>query len=98
MLESLRTWATPYGGDVFLYISFLAIASVIALVALKDRLSTMLLNRFIRLGALIALPLTIIAMELGEQHWGVAVVAVVWAVLVAILSKNAITARTIQKK
>ncbi|MEZ2738424.1 hypothetical protein [Comamonas jiangduensis] len=98
MLESLRTWATPYGGDAFLYISFLAVVSVIALLVLRDRLSTVLLQRFIRLGALIALPLTIIAMELGEQHWGVAAVAVAWAVLVAIISKNAITARAMQKK
>lgn len=98
MLESLRTWATPYGGDAFLYITFLAVASLIALVVLKDRFSTMLLQRFIRLGALIALPLTVIAMEMGEQHWGVAAVAVVWAVVVAIISKNAVNTRNSQKK
>ena len=94
MLESLRTWATAYGGDAFLYISFLAVVSLAALVACKDRLSTALLKRFIRLGALIALPLTVIAMELGKNHWGVAAVALVWAVIVAIISQNAVTART----
>ncbi len=98
MLESLRTWATPYGGDAFLYISFLAVVSVIALLVLRDRLSTVLLQRFIRLGALIALPLTVISMQMGEQHWGVAAVAVVWAVLVAIVSKNALQQRELVKK
>ena len=94
MFESLRTWATPYGGDVFLYITFLAVVSLLALQCLKPRLSTALLKRFIRLGALIALPLTIISMELGSNNWGVAAVAMAWAVLVAIISKNAVTART----
>ena len=98
MLESLRTWATAYGGDAFLYISFLAVVSLVALVAFKDRLSTLLLKRFIRLGALIALPLTVIAMELGENHWGVAVVAMVWAVIVAIISQNAVAARNTGSK
>lgn len=94
MLEPLRSWAAAYGGDIFLYVSFLAIVSLVALLALKQRLSDMLLRRFIRLGALIALPLTVLAMEQGEQHWGIAAVAVLWAVLVAIISKNALTART----
>ena len=94
MLESLRTWAIPYGGDVFLYISFLAVASLVALFVLKPRLSTFTLNRMIRLGAVIALPLTLIAMEMGENNWGVAVVAIVWAVVVAITCKNEVNQRT----
>lgn len=97
MFESLRTWATPYGGDAFLYISFLAIASLVALLAFKDRLSTVLLRRFIRLGALIALPLTVLSMEQGEhggQPWGIAVVAMTWAVIVAVVSQKALQART----
>lgn len=98
MFESLRTWATPYGGDAFLYVSLLAIVSLIALLLMKARLSTFTLKRFIRLGALIALPLTVISMEMGEQYWGVAAVAVVWAVVVAILSKNAVTQRETIKK
>lgn len=98
MFESLRTWAAPYGGDAFLYISFLAVVSFVALLVMKDRLSTRLLKRFIRLGALIALPLTIVSMEMGKNNWGVAVVAMVWAVLVAITSRNALTQREIAKK
>ena len=97
MFESLRTWATPYGGDAFLYVLFLAVASLVALLALRSRLSTFALQRMIRLGALIALPLTVVAMELGDNHWGLAVVAIVWAVLVAIISKNAITQRQLKK-
>lgn len=98
MFESLRTWATPYGGDAFLYITLLAAASLVALVVRKPRLSTFTLQRLIRLGALVALPLTVIAMEMGDNNWGVAVVAIVWAVLVAITSKNEITRRNISKK
>ena len=98
MFESLRTWATPYGGDAFLYITLLAVTSLVALVVMKPRLSTFTLQRLIRLGALVALPLTVIAMEMGDNNWGVAVVAIVWAVLVAITSKNEITRRNISKK
>ena len=70
-MESLRAWATPYGGDPFLYISLLAIVSLVALLLLKARLSAFTLNRFIRLGALIALPLSFVSMEMGDNNWGV---------------------------
>ena len=93
MMESLRAWATPYGGDPFLYISLLAIVSLVALLLLKARLSA-----FTRLGALIALPLSFVSMEMGDNNWGVAVVAIVWAVLVAIISKNEVNQRQIAKK
>lgn len=93
MLESLQLWAVPYGGNAFLYLTVLAVASVVALITLKARLDTALLRRFIRLSALIALPLTLVSMEMGEQHWGIAAVAVVWCVIVGILSKNEITRR-----
>ena len=98
MMESLRAWATPYGGDPFLYISLLAIVSLVALLLLKARLSAFTLNRFIRLGALIALPLSFVSMEMGDNNWGVAVVAIVWAVLVAIINKNEVNQRQIAKK
>lgn len=87
----------PYGGDPFLYISLLAIVSLVALLLLKARLSAFTLNRFIRLGALIALPLSFVSMEMGDNNWGVAVVAIVWAVLVAIISKNEVNQRQIAK-
>jgi len=98
MLESLRTWATPYGGDAFLYITFLAVASFVVLLLVRQRLSTFTLNRMIRLGALVALPLTFMAMEMGDNNWGVAVVAIVWAVLVAITCKSTVNQRTHPKK
>lgn len=98
MFESLNTWAAPYGGSAFLYLTVLAVASLIALLVLKARWSTFALKRSIRLGALIALPLTFISMEMGEQHWGVAVVAIVWAVLVAIICQNEVAQRSNSKK
>ncbi|MBP7647569.1 MAG: hypothetical protein KA751_12530 [Comamonas sp.] len=97
MFESLRTWATPYGGDAFLYITLLAVASFIALVVLKQRLSTFTLNRLIRMGALVALPLSFVSMEMGDNNWGIAVVAIVWCVLVAIICKNETSKRAIQQ-
>lgn len=98
MFESLHTWAAPYGGSAFLYITFLAVASLIALQVMKPRLSTLTLKRFIRLGALVALPITLISMELGENNWAVAVVAMVWAVIVAIVCQNAVAQRSDAKK
>ena len=98
MFESLHTWAVPYGGSSFLYIAFLAIASLVALLALKSRWNTFTLQRCIRLGALIALPLSFISMQMGEQHWGVAVVAIVWAVVVAIVCQNEVVQRVKNKK
>ncbi|HEY4664950.1 MAG TPA: hypothetical protein VIG85_08190 [Comamonas sp.] len=98
MFESLRSWATPYGGDAFLYITLLAVLSFAALLVLKPRLSTFTLNRMIRLGALIALPLSFVSMEMGDNNWGVAVVAIVWAVLVAIICKNETVKRESAKK
>lgn len=98
MLEPLRTWAAPYGGDALIYLTVLAIASLVALFALKARLDTALLRRFIRLSALIALPLTLVSVEMGDNHWGIAAVALVWCITVGITSKNEITRREIQKK
>lgn len=98
MFESLRTWATAYGGDAFLYIGFLAIASLMGLLFIKPRLSSFTLRRLIRLGALMALPLTFISMEMGENNWGVAIVAIVWAVLVAIVCQREVMARGDTKK
>ena len=98
MFESLRTWATPYGGDAFLYVACLALLSLLALLAFRPRLSSFWLRRLIRLGALIALPLTFVSMEMGEQHLGVAVVAIVWAVLVAIICQRTVMQRGDTKK
>lgn len=98
MLEPLRTWAAPYGGDAFLYITLLAVVSFIALLAMRHKLSTFTLRRFIRLGALVALPLTFVSMEMGENNWPIAVVAMVWAVLVAITSHHTASQRNETKK
>ena len=93
MLESLRTWATPYGGDAFLYLTVLAVLSYGALLYFKPRLSTQRLRRFIRLAALIALPFSVLSMELGPNNLGVAVLALVWCVIIGVTCKNEMTRR-----
>jgi membrane-bound metal-dependent hydrolase YbcI (DUF457 family) len=98
MFESLHTWAAPYGGSAFLYITFLAVVSLVALQVMKPRLATVTLKRCIRLGALVALPITLISMELGQNNWAVAAVAMVWAVIVAIVCQNEVGQRSNTKK
>lgn len=98
MSESLLAWAAPYGGVAFVYIGFLAIASLIALLIVKKRLRTFTLKRLIRLGALVALPLTVIAMEMGEQHWPVAVIAIAWAIVVALICHTEASQRPTDRK
>lgn len=94
MLESLRTWAVPYGGDAFLYLSFLAVASYLALLRFKERVPTPRLRRFIRLAALIALPFSVLALETdGGQNLGIAVLALVWCVVIGITCKNEMSRR-----
>lgn len=88
MLESLRTWAAPYGGDAFLYLTFLAAASYLALLRFKERLSTDRLRRLIRLGALIALPFSFLAMEMEGNNLGVAILSLVWCVIIGITCKS----------
>ena len=87
MLESLRTWAVPYGGDAFLYLSFLAVASYLALLRFKERVPTPRLRRFIRLAALLALETD------GGQNLGIAVLALVWCVVIGITCKNEMSRR-----
>ena len=96
MLESLRLWAAPYGGDAFLVLTVMAVLSYGALLHFKARLPVATLRRFIRLAALIALPFSVLAMEMptpaGEgSHLGLAVLAIVWCVVVGITCKNEIT-------
>lgn len=93
MLESLRTWAVPYGGDALLFLTVLAVASYIALLRFKERVPTPRLNRFIRLAALIALPFSVLAMEMGGGNWAIAALAIVWCVLIGITCKNEMSRR-----
>jgi len=88
MLESLRTWAVPYGGDSFLYLTVLAVASYLALLRFKERLPTARLRRFIRLAALIALPFSVLALEMEGHNLGTAVLALVWCVVIGITCKT----------
>lgn len=98
MLDSLRLWALPYGGDAFLYLTVLAVASFIALLVFRTRMAAPLLRRCIRLSALIALPLTLLSMEGDGQQMGVAVVAIVWCVLVGITCQRTLQQRPAAQK
>ncbi|QKV54348.1 hypothetical protein [Comamonas antarctica] len=93
MIENLRTWSAPYGGETFLLLTLLAIASYGLLIFYKARLSESQLRRCIRLAALIALPLSFIAMEMGANNWGIAVLSFVWCIVVGITCKNEMTRR-----
>ncbi|MET1115673.1 MAG: hypothetical protein ABWY08_12080 [Comamonas sp.] len=94
MIENLRTWSAPYGGETLLLLVLLAIASYGLLLFYKIRLTESQLRRCIRLAALVALPLSFIAMEMGSQNWGIAVLSFVWCIVVGITCKNEITRRT----
>lgn len=94
MIESLRTWAVSYGGDAFLFLTLLAVASYIALLVWKARLPEARLRRLIRLAALVALPLSFLSLEMGENNLGVAVLAIIWCVIIGITCKNEIDGRS----
>jgi len=93
MMESLITWSAPYGGATLLLLTVLAIASYGLLLFYKIRLTESQLRRSIRLAALVALPLSFIAMEMGSENWGIAVLSFVWCIVVGITCKNEITRR-----
>jgi hypothetical protein len=84
MLESLRAWSAPYGGDLFLWVATLSLISYIALWWFKSRLSTSQLRRVIRLSALVALPLSWLAIQQGENHLAAAILPLVWCVVLGI--------------
>lgn len=94
-MQSLRTWSAPYGGETFLLLTLLAIASYGFLLFYKARLSESQLRRCIRLGALVALPLSFIAMEMGSGNWGIAVLSFVWCIVLGVTCKNEITRRSL---
>jgi len=93
MMEPLSTWSAPYGGETFLLLTLLAVASYGLLLFYKARLLEAQLRRCIRLAALVALPLSFVAMEMGSNNWGIAVLSFVWCIVVGITCKNEITRR-----
>ena len=95
MMESLRTWSAPYGGETFLLLALLACASYALLLFYKARLSNSQLRRCIRLAALIALPLSFMAMEMDRDNWAIAGLSFVWCIVLGITCKNEITNRHI---
>lgn len=93
MMETIRTWSAPYGGETLLLLTLLAIASYGLLLFYKTRLSESQLRRCIRLAALVALPLSFVAMEMGSQNWGIAALSFVWCIIVGLTCKNEMTRR-----
>ena len=84
MLENLRTSVEPYGGDLFLLMAVLAIASYVALLYFKSRLDAALLRRFLRVAALVALLGSYGAMQMGEQYVAAALLPLVWGIAVGV--------------
>jgi cytochrome bd-type quinol oxidase subunit 1 len=93
MMDSLRIWSAPYGGETFLLLALLALASYGLLLLYKARLSDSQLRRCIRLAALIALPLSFVAMEMGRDNWAIAGLSFIWCIVLGVTCKNEITNR-----
>ena len=82
MLENLRSFAVPYGGDLFLTLIALAVISFAALLHFKNRLPLDQLRRIIRVAALIALLGSVFAMQAGAAYYAIAITLLTWGVLV----------------
>ena len=84
MLENLRSFAQPYGGDLFLLLIALAVISLAMLLGLRKRLPITQLRRVIRVAALVALLGSVFAMQAGNAYYAIAAVLLIWGVLVAV--------------
>lgn len=93
MMQTLSTWSAPYGGHTFLLLALLAIASYGLLLFYRARLSQAQLRRSIRLAALIALPLSFVAMEMDSNNWGIAMLSFAWCIVIGISCRNEINRR-----
>ncbi|RGE42724.1 hypothetical protein DZC30_16435 [Comamonas testosteroni] len=85
MLENLRSFAQPHGGDLFLALIALAVISFAALFHIKKRLAVDQLRRVIRVAALVALLGSVFAMQAGAAYYAIAILLLIWGVLVAII-------------
>lgn len=85
MLENLRTFAQPYGGDLILPLILLAIVSLAVLWQFKSRMDVAQLRRMIRVAALVALLGSVFAMQLGAAYYALAIVLLAWGVVVGIV-------------
>ena len=90
MLENLRSFAQPYGGDLFLLLIALAVISLAVLLGLRKRLPITQLRRVIRVAALVALLGSVFAMQAGSAYYAMAAVLLIWGVLVAVFFGRAI--------
>ncbi|MEG0148433.1 MULTISPECIES: hypothetical protein [unclassified Comamonas] len=85
MLENLRSFAQPYGGDLVLPLILLAVVSLAVLWQFKSRMDVAQLRRMIRVAALVALLGSVFAMQLGAAYYALAIVLLVWGVVVGIV-------------
>lgn len=85
MLENLRSFAQPHGGDLFLLLIALALVSLAVLLTIRKRLSVDQLRRVIRVAALVALLGSVFAMQAGSAYYAMAGVLLAWGVLLGIL-------------
>ena len=85
MLENLRSFAQPYGGDLFLLLIALAGISLAVLFNIRKRLPLDQLRRVIRGAALVALLGSVFAMQAGGTYYAMAIVLLVWGVLVGLI-------------
>ena len=85
MLENLRTFAQPHGGDLFLLLIALAVISLAVLFNIRKRLPLDQLRRVIRGAALVALLGSVFAMQAGGTYYAMAIVLLVWGVLVGLI-------------
>ena len=85
MLENLRSFAQPYGGDLFLLLIALAVISLAALLGIRKRLPIDQLRRVIRVAALVALLGSVFAMQAGQAYYAMAGLLLVWGVAVGII-------------
>ena len=84
MLENLRSFAQPYGGDLFLLLIALALISFGILLSIRQRLPVDQLRRVIRVAALVALLGSVFAMQAGSAYYAIAGVLLVWGMLAGI--------------
>ncbi|MEG0922149.1 MAG: hypothetical protein RSD57_04870 [Comamonas sp.] len=84
MLELLYTLVAPYGGQLFLWMTVLAVLSLGALWHFKAKMQAAQLRRMMRVAALVALAGSWVAMQQGESYLATALMVLLWGILVGI--------------
>ncbi|WP_245587221.1 hypothetical protein [Comamonas composti] len=93
MFQTLSAWSAAYGGAFFLWIAAFCVVSYLGLYGFKSRLSTPFLRRLIRVSALIALPISWLAIQQGESHFAAAMLPLAWCLVLGITCSKEIASR-----